>query len=564
MFLLLFAIPANLYAQASRFDVVIDEIMADPTPVVGLPPAEFIEIKNTGNKAINLSGWKLITTTASSGLFPNYILQPDSFLILTSNANLALFANFGKTLSIPSFPSLDNDGTVLSLVSKDGKIIHSVAYQSSWHSNQLKKDGGWSLEMIDTKNPCTGKNNWRSSIDLTGGTPGRKNSVDAINIDDTPPQLIRTYGLDSLNIVAVFDETLDSSSASSVSNFSITNLQVVSAQASSPLFDRVVLKLASPLQHRTVYTLTASNIKDCHGNNIGGYNKALCGWSEDVVKNDIIINEILFNPKPDAFDYIEVYNNSKKIVDASRLFIANKNNVGVVGSIKKISESPFYIFPGDYFVITEDANSLQREYLVQHPENILVLPQLPSYPDDKGTVVLMNANGDIADEVSYLHTWHFALISDEEGVALEKIDPSANSQEANNWHSAASTAGYGTPTYKNSQLRADATVQAMIEVHPKVFSPDNDGQDDIATISYEVEAPGYLANISIFDAGGRLVRQFIKNDLMGLKGKWNWDGLDENKNKLPVGVYIIYTEIFNLQGKKKQFKHAIVLARRPR
>ena len=101
----------------------------------------------------------------------------------------------------------------------------------------------------------------------------------------------------------------------------------------------------------------------------------------------------------------------------------------------------------------------------------------------------------------------------------------------------------------------------MIDVHPKVFSPDNDGQGDFATISYSVEAPGYLANISIFDAGGRLIRKFISNELMGVKGIWNWDGLGEKKNKLPAGIYIIFTEIFNLQGKKQQFKNTIVLVR---
>jgi len=119
IFLLLLVIPLEMHPQADRFDIVMDEILSDPTPIVGLPAAEFIEIKNTGNKPISLSGWKLTTATASSGLFPNYTLLPDSFLILTSNANAMLFANFGKTLAIPSFPSLDNDGTTLSLVSKE-------------------------------------------------------------------------------------------------------------------------------------------------------------------------------------------------------------------------------------------------------------------------------------------------------------------------------------------------------------------------------------------------------------------------------------------------------------
>ncbi|RYY00400.1 MAG: hypothetical protein EOO53_22045 [Gammaproteobacteria bacterium] len=83
----------------------------------------------------------------------------------------------------------------------------------------------------------------------------------------------------------------------------------------------------------------------------------------------------------------------------------------------------------------------------------------------------------------------------------------------------------------------------------------------MATISYQVEEAGYVANVIIFDASGRTVRHLVKNDLLSRKGQWNWDGLGEKQAKLPVGTYIIFTEIFNLQGEKKSFKQTIVLAR---
>jgi flagellar hook assembly protein FlgD len=200
--------------------------------------------------------------------------------------------------------------------------------------------------------------------------------------------------------------------------------------------------------------------------------------------------------------------------------------------------------------------------MTQNPQNVLVLSSLPSFPDDKGNVVITNLQGSVVDEVSYSEKWHFGLISDDEGVALERIDPNDSSQKQSNWHSAASTVGYGTPTYKNSQFKQTSAVNATVEVNQKVFSPDNDGQDDIAAIGYQVTESGYIANITIFEANGRLVRYLVKNALLGLKGSWNWDGLNENGQKLPVGTYIVYTEIFSLQGKKKQFKNTVVLARR--
>jgi hypothetical protein len=560
----LIIIPFLSMAQtAERLDVVITEIMADPSPAVGLPNAEFIEVKNVSSTPFNLNGWKISDATSNATITANFILKPDSIAILCANGNVTAFSIFGRTIGVTGFPSLDNDGDIISLRSPQGKTSHGVNYTIDWYQNEIKKDGGWSLEMIDTKNPCSGMSNWKASTDAGGGTPGKKNSVDGVNTDAVPPQLIRTYSLDNITIIALFDEPLDSTSASSVSNYSLTNnIAIASSTPQAPLFNSVVLKLSNPLQKQTGYTLTASNVKDCKGNAIGVYNKAKAGLAEEAILDDVVINEILFNPKPDAFDYVEIYNRSNKIVDASKLYIANRNTSGVLASIKKLSETPFYIFPDGYIVITEDASSLKHEYMVQKAENVLVLSSLPSFPDDKGIVVITNSQGNVVDEVSYSEKWHFALINNNEGVALERIDPNDSSQKQSNWHSASSTAGYGTPTYKNSQYKQTNSANAVIEVSPKVFSPDNDGHDDITTISYEVTEPGYVANITIFDANGRLVRYFIKNALLGLKGSWNWDGLNENGQKLPVGTYIIYAEIFNLQGKKKQFKNTVVLARR--
>jgi flagellar hook assembly protein FlgD len=70
-----------------------------------------------------------------------------------------------------------------------------------------------------------------------------------------------------------------------------------------------------------------------------------------------------------------------------------------------------------------------------------------------------------------------------------------------------------------------------------------------------------VANVLVFDAAGRLVRQLVRNNLLSLNGTWKWDGLGDKQNKLPVGTYIVFTEIFNTDGKRKSFKNTVVLAR---
>jgi hypothetical protein len=76
-----------------------------------------------------------------------------------------------------------------------------------------------------------------------------------------------------------------------------------------------------------------------------------------------------------------------------------------------------------------------------------------------------------------------------------------------------------------------------------------------------MSVPGFVANITIFDANGRQVRYLAKNATLTSQGSFRWDGLDDNLQRLPVGIYVVFTEVFNLEGKTKKFKNALTLAR---
>jgi len=553
------------FAQvAHRYDVVMDELFPDPTPVIGLPDAEFIELKNISSVAINLYNWQVSDGTSTATIKTNFILQPDSFVVICGTSALTSYANYGPAIAVASFPSLNNDGDMISLLSPEGLTIHVVSYNKSWYQNEVKSDGGWTLEMIDTKMPCIGFDNWKASTDAKGGTPGQQNSADGNNKDDQPPSLLRTYTIDSVTIIAVFDKSLDSNSAVPSSNYQLDNGigNPVSAVPQLPLFNEVLLKLSVKMDAKMVYQLTVNNITDCAGNAINMMNTAKAGLPVTADSTSIVINEILFNPKSGGYDYAELYNRSDEVIDLKQLYIANKDAQGALASIKQLGNASYLFFPGEYLALTENSQWVKENYVVKHPDKIIELSALPSLPDDNGNIVLVNQLGNIVDELYYDHKWHFPLIADEDGVALERIDYNQPTQNQNSWTSAASTAGFGTPTYQNSEFRADLKLKATIDVQPKLFSPDNDGNEDYCFINYRVTEPGNVANISIFDAAGRPVRYLIKNATLALTGNFRWDGLDDTQHKLPVGMYIVLTEIFNLQGKTRQFKSVVTLAGR--
>ena len=553
----------NVMSAQNRYDVLITEIMSDPSPAMGLPSNEWIELKNNTSAPINLHGWRLGDSGGQSGAMPDFILEANSYVIVCSNSALAAMSTFGLSISITSFPSLANDGELLTLKNAAGMTVHAVEYSSDWFQNELKKEGGWTLEMIDTDNPCNGNNNWKASFNSTGGTPGAINSVSGSNPDQLAPGVKSAFVKDAITVSLVFNEPLDSATAVQVDNYSLAGgINFVSVEVVAPLFNTVLLTTNNNLSQGIIYNITCHNITDCAGNVVGAKNTTKIGLPVQATAGDAVINEVMFNPRSNAYDYVELVNKSDKVLDVSKMYVANRSSSNAINSITQISTTPVYFFPGDYIVITEDANNLALNYLVINKDVVFDRPSIPSYPDDEGNVLLLNEQGDVVDELHYSDDWHFKLLADAEGVSLERLDVGVETQNSGNWHSAASTAGYGTPGYQNSQIKNVQIIPAAIDVTPKVFSPDNDGYNDIASIQYKINEPGFVANVTIFDAAGRPVRSLVQNATLSTTGYWNWDGLSDRGLKLAVGTYVIFAEVFNLDGKKERFKKAVVLARK--
>ena len=191
------------HAQIERYAVVINEIMADPSPVIGLPNAEYIELRNNSSATINLYKWRIDNGSTTAAVSVNYLLAPDSLVILCAKSQAVFFNAPLKTLGLTSFPALTNEGDLLTLTAPDGKTIHAVSYDINSYANPLQSTGGWSLEMIDPHMPCNGLN-WRASTNSKGGTPGSENSLyKKLSIDNTLQALQCTAFNDKLLLLTL-------------------------------------------------------------------------------------------------------------------------------------------------------------------------------------------------------------------------------------------------------------------------------------------------------------------------------------------------------------------------
>jgi len=551
----------NFYT-IQQFDVVINEIMADPDPVLTtLPADEYVELYNTTAFPVNLNNWT-ITAGTNTKLLPNVMIQADSFLVLTSTAAAALFAPDVAVAGVTSFPSLTNTSQLLILKNPQGAIISTVSYTDAWYRDDAKKDGGYSLEQIDPTNPCAGMGNWRASNNANGGTPGKRNSVYGLNPDHAPPQVVRVSVITNDTIRLYFNEPIDSTTMLNVAIYNIDNsIGTPSAvKTIAPDFKSVKLGLSAALQAGIIYTITVNNaVTDCAGNAVGTDNTARFAIPEAVAVNDLVINEILSDPNTGGVDFVEIYNRSNKVIDLKTVQLSEFDTlVGVPVNPNAISTDGYLMFPGDYLVLSENGNAVKSQYSTTNPEAFLDM-NIPAMSIASGTLCL-NAGFTVVDHFTYYEDMQFPLLNSSKGVTLERIDFERPTNDRTNWHSAAQGVGYGTPAYKNSQYNDAVEADNAIEITPEIFSPDEDGINDIVSINYHFDTPGFVGNITIYDSKGRLVKYLVRSELLGINGTFSWDGINEEREKAHLGIYIIFTEVFDLSGKVKRYKKTCVLA----
>jgi hypothetical protein len=549
-----------IYPLAKPYDIVINELYADPDPTNGLPAFEYVELYNRSNKTLNIDALILSVGTSTINL-SDAELKPNTYLLLARDG----VTSFGVSnyAELPKNLSLSNDGSLVQLYDSNGVVIHVVDYNLDYYHSTYKKDGGWSIELKNYNNFCGDDENWNASTAVKGGTPGVVNSVfDANYKDATGPKLLRTYPEDSLTVHLFFNETVDirTIKTTDVLINTFTNTQVTSIRANDALSTELLITLAQPLLKNKVYTVSITGkIKDCVGNEITTYKTSPLALPQALAKGDLVVNEIMPYALDFANDWVELYNTSDKAIDLNLLRIASYDRKNkLVESSKEISPNGFIVYPNDYVVLTTKAKGVTKFYTTPAFEKICAMPSLPVYSSDTNIVLIMRGDERL-DSVLVTAKNHFPLLNSTKGVSLERVSATRPSTDATNWQSAAEAIGYGTPTYKNSQNSEGATTTDLT-ITPEVFSPDEDGYNDIITFNYKYDAPGYVLNAYVYAIEGQLIKRLKSNELLAIEGAFSWNGIMDNGSKAPVGSYVVYFEAYNVTGTIKKQKRTITVA----
>jgi len=550
--------------EISPFSVIITEIMADPVPKVSLPECEFVEIYNRNAFPVALKGW-VINSGSRTGILPDVYLESQSYAVLSSKSDSVELCKYGHTIVVRGMPAVINHEGEITIRDETGKVIHHVAYRESLYSDVQKKEGGWSLEIYDIENPCGEKDNWHESIDISGGTPCRENSVAKSNPDLTGPSLIHASPSDLTSVRLHFSERTDSSSVIRTGNYFITGGMMYpgSVISEGPAFRTAVLQFGQSFRAGVYYKIILiGHVSDCAGNLSGKNETTDFALPENADSADIVFSEVLFNASLIRPEFIELYNRSEKVIDISSLTICLLDPVNLKPKKSmSLKGYPYLLFPGRYAVITGNAVLLANSDNSFPLKNINEVPSMFSLSDNKGILELRSINGTI-DKMAYATGMFHYLMTDEDGVSLERADPESDSNDPQNWYPASGVQGYASPGMENSQMASHDGLSGM-EVINEVFSPDGIAFESKAEIIIYCKKPGSRFAVYVFNSAGRTIQIIAKDLTAGTRNSLYWGGEDLSGSVCPPGIYIVLAVISDISGQVTSYRDAITLVRMP-
>lgn len=542
-------------------DVIITEIMADPSPPAGLPEFEYLEICNRSLYVIDLTGWKL-DIGANSRSFPESFILPEEYILLVDEEVIPGYTQFGRVVGLSGL-SVSNDGAVILLRDTSGMIVSHAVYDPDLLGDGIKADGGWALERAGASYPCLGEEAWSVSADASGGTPGRENSF--LSFTSSPMTLENICCTDSNAVRIRFSQAPDPAGLTDASLYSVDN--GIGTPSAVTLADEAGyeadLMFAERLLPGILYRLDISDLHDCTGEEITA---ALTGkFSQPQVCEafDLVFNEILFSPLSDGAEYIELYNRSEKTVSLDGLLLAQIRESPPNPpdtQFYDISENCRSVLPDGYAVLTRYPEKVSGSFFTPEQKVFVKMGSFPMLTNEGGKLRLMDKEHTTIDGLDYSEAMHYPLLNSYSGVALERVSPEVPGTLADNWHSASSGCGFGTPGYVNSQYREAIPPENTLEMQPEFFTPNGDGQNDVLSICCRFDEPGILLSILIFSEEGRLVRRLAEGFLAGAVNRFNWDGITDAGHRAPEGVYVILLEAVSMEGHSSRYKKAAILA----
>jgi hypothetical protein len=532
------ALLAVVASSCPGAEVVINEVFYDPEGSdTGL---EFVEIMNCGHATVPLSGWTLET---GNGAHPDdWTVEwiggpldelPPGGLLLVGESDVVPRPDVVTALDLQNGP----DGCRLT----DGhRVVDVVGWGEPLFAEYLEgspaEDVSGGLSLARTPDCVDGDDN---GDDFAGRppTPGARNSLESdVSVEIlhaarvvfptgeplTVRSLLRNAGSREVPAGAAEVSLLAGGGAAAVAWNDCTLAPRDSCEV--PL----VWDSPSSGYHR-VNVAALFDGDDAPANNVAATSLAV-----GAPAGLLVLNEIMHSPGEGATEWLEFISTLDDTLSLKGWSVGDDEDAhAVVGASEAwdcvrvpprgflvVAKSPPDIDAGGVQVVGTDGwEALSRDDIV----------------------VLLDEFETPVERVRYEADW-----GGERDISLERVRPDVPGDEPSSWGSCVAAEG-STPGRPNSILVGTPPAEGTLAVRPNPFSPDGDGRDDRAVVSFELPTATALARLSVYDVRGRLRGTLLDHRQVASRHELVWDGSLAGA-PLPPGLYILALEAIDARA----------------
>ncbi len=560
----------GLTIPVATAQVVLTEIMFDAAGNENYD--EFIEIVNLGPWNVDLSGWLTSDESADDTIISigeGTLLQVGQYGIILDGGYLENSTYYDSlipdealrlTIDNATFGSAGLSNSTAETVS----LINSFGTVVSSHTYTLGNEPGYSEEKIRVE-MGDDPTNWRDS-ERWNGTPGAPNSVmpdsldvalSAMRFDPENPRLT--------DHVAVWVKVLNLGIQPAEQILVDFGIDLDNNQTFDPEedFDTIIIQSLDPLDSvwtvshlpelpAGIYTIMAKTDYQDNNPDNNYTNKQVAIGSET---GSVLFNELFYKPLPGQSEWVELMNPGTGPVNLAGWHFADTHGLTDTSQHMILPSDPLYINPAGYVILAKDSTVMDFNPPTETPIYIAG-SNWPTLNNTGDSLMIYDASLTPIDSVYYQGNWSYA----DNGVSLERINPSHSSNNPLNWTDCVDPA-QATPGRVNSVLYQPTEGEQILTCDPNPFSPDGDGRDDVLFIRYSLPVTTARVKLKIFDVRGRLVKWLLNNQPAAGHGEVIWDGTHGDGITARIGMYIIYLEAINAQnGVIETAKRTVVLA----
>lgn len=472
--------------------LVVNEIMYAPV----YPMPEWVELLNQSRDSVDLCGFTIgDNSNAKAAISGNgYMLAPGEFVVVADDsAFIGLYPQLSGKVLVAKIPSLNNSGDAAVIRDCSGGVIDSVYYYSSWGGNI----GGKSLERILPGGRSDDPQNFETCTDPSGSTPCFINSVTPRDNDIAIGNIaVSPLSIQSGNSAKVQVNVLNVglNAAEDFSVLLFNDLNINGSCEPNELLDSVRVDVlgtgdstgvtlhTGALNYGTYHLCTLAKYPgDQRPNN----NVRTLLLNVGLPPESVVINEIMYAPKPPEYEWIELYNTGSSTVDLSDFRIVTR------GGSSAISDGSL-LGPHDFAVLCRDSSVS----LAHKPVRNLIIQPIPSLSNNGDGAGLRDNLGNLLDTMSYRPSF-----GGSGGKSLERVDYLAVG-DSTNWHETYDSTG-ATPGAENSvailsydvavkRIESPLTDPGVSEARTVAVTVHNAGRNQIDGVAASVQISSTL------------------------------------------------------------------------